>query len=102
MAVRLPAIDGTRRSPSCKTSTVPGRAPLQGHVVLEETLVGQIRLVHAILNPKEILMQRRVAKPLRTAPATQSWSRFQVCGFCTRRQPRVLPIRTRPSLFGGD
>jgi len=35
-------------------------------------------------------------------PATKSWSRLRVRSICPRRHLRVLPTRTRPSLFGGD
>jgi hypothetical protein len=35
-------------------------------------------------------------------PATKSWSRSRVRSICPRRHLRVLPTRTRPSLFGGD
>jgi hypothetical protein len=35
-------------------------------------------------------------------PAMKSWSRSRVRGICPRRHLRVLPTRTRPSLFGGD
>jgi hypothetical protein len=47
-------------------------------------------------------MQVQIAKKLLTAPATTSWSRSRARGICPRRHLRVLPIRTRPSLFGGD
>jgi len=35
-------------------------------------------------------------------PATKRWSRSRARSICPRRHLRVLPIRTRPSLFGGD
>jgi hypothetical protein len=35
-------------------------------------------------------------------PAMKSWSRSRVRGIGPRRHLRVLPTRTRPSLFGGD
>jgi hypothetical protein len=35
-------------------------------------------------------------------PATKRWSRLRVRSMCPRRHLRVLPTRTRPSLFGGD
>jgi hypothetical protein len=38
------------------------------------------------------------ARPFLTAPASKRWSR----SICPRRHLRVLPTRTRPSLFGGD
>ncbi len=47
-------------------------------------------------------MQTRAAKPLLAAPAAKRWSGSRVRGLCPRRHLRVLPIRTRPSLFGGD
>jgi hypothetical protein len=36
------------------------------------------------------------------APAARRWSRSRARCICPRRHLRVLPIRTRPSLFGGD
>jgi hypothetical protein len=62
-------------------------------------------------------MQSRIARGLLPAPATTRgpheqvfvrgvvtwrWSRSRERGICPRRHLRVLPIRTRPSLFGGD
>ncbi|HUA92994.1 MAG TPA: hypothetical protein VL991_10520 [Terracidiphilus sp.] len=47
-------------------------------------------------------MSTRIAKELLIAPATKSWSRSRARCICPRRHLRVLPIRTRPSLFGGD
>ncbi len=35
-------------------------------------------------------------------PATKRWSRSRARCICPRRHLRVLPTRTRPSLFGGD
>ncbi|HVZ84894.1 MAG TPA: hypothetical protein VG893_14555 [Terracidiphilus sp.] len=35
-------------------------------------------------------------------PAAKRWSRSRARGLCPRRHLRVLPTRTRPSLFGGD
>jgi hypothetical protein len=35
-------------------------------------------------------------------PAAKRWSRLRARSICPRRHLRVLPIRTRPSLFGGD
>jgi hypothetical protein len=45
-------------------------------------------------------MQTRLSTGRLSAPATKRWSRAR--GICPRRHLRVLPIRTRPSLFGGD
>ncbi|HUB51489.1 MAG TPA: hypothetical protein VL986_05050 [Terracidiphilus sp.] len=36
------------------------------------------------------------------APATKRWSQRRARIICPRRHLRVLPTRTRPSLFGGD
>jgi hypothetical protein len=35
-------------------------------------------------------------------PASKRWSGWRARCICPRRHLRVLPIRTRPSLFGGD
>jgi hypothetical protein len=35
-------------------------------------------------------------------PARKRWSGSRVRSICPRRHLRVLPTRTRPSLFGGD
>lgn len=47
-------------------------------------------------------MQTRIAKGFLPAPAIKRWSRSRERSICPRRHLRVLPIRTRPSLFGGD
>ncbi|MGA7340026.1 MAG: hypothetical protein WBE72_16200 [Terracidiphilus sp.] len=47
-------------------------------------------------------MQMHLAKEMPIAPAAKSWSRSRARCICPRRHLRVLPIRTRPSLFGGD
>ncbi len=62
-------------------------------------------------------MQSRIARGLLPAPAASRgprgevfvrgltawrWSPGRERGICPRRHLRVLPIRTRPSLFGGD
>jgi len=47
-------------------------------------------------------MQTRAVKGLQFAPATIRWSRWRARAICPRKHLRVLPTRTRPSLFGGD
>ena len=47
-------------------------------------------------------MQMRANRELPQAPATKRWSRSRAQRMCPRRHLRVLPTRTRPSLFGGD
>jgi hypothetical protein len=36
------------------------------------------------------------------APISRRWSRARDRSICPRRHVRVLPARTRPSLFAGD
>jgi len=47
-------------------------------------------------------MQMRANRELPQAPATERWSRSRTQRMCPRKHLRVLPTRTRPSLFGGD
>jgi hypothetical protein len=47
-------------------------------------------------------MHTQIARTSLTAPATKRWSRSRARCICPRRHLRVLPTRTRPSLFGGD
>ncbi|HVU47135.1 MAG TPA: hypothetical protein VHD85_13475 [Terracidiphilus sp.] len=47
-------------------------------------------------------MHTHASRELLTAPVTKRWSGSRARGICPRRHLRVLPIRTRPSLFGGD
>jgi hypothetical protein len=47
-------------------------------------------------------MQMRSSSEPQQAPATQGWSRSRAQRMCPRKHLRVLPTRTRPSLFGGD
>jgi hypothetical protein len=42
------------------------------------------------------------AKESLLAPAQKRWSRSRAQCIRPRKHLRVLPIRTRPSLFGGD
>ncbi len=47
-------------------------------------------------------MQMRAAKASLLAPICRRWSRSRARMICPRKHLRVLPTRTRPSLFGGD
>jgi hypothetical protein len=47
-------------------------------------------------------MQMRARSKPQQAPATKGWSRSRAQRMCPRKHLRVLPTRTRPSLFGGD
>jgi hypothetical protein len=47
-------------------------------------------------------MHMRTSNAMSLAPASRRWSRSRERSICPRRHLRVLPTRTRPSLFGGD
>jgi hypothetical protein len=47
-------------------------------------------------------MHMRAVKGSQAAPASKRWSRSRARIICPRKHLRVLPTRTRPSLFGGD
>jgi hypothetical protein len=47
-------------------------------------------------------MQKHTTRAAICAPAGKRWSRSRAQRICPRRHLRVLPTRTRPSLFGGD
>jgi hypothetical protein len=47
-------------------------------------------------------MRTRTSQDSTLAPATKRWSRTRALHICPRKHLRVLPTRTRPSLFGGD
>jgi hypothetical protein len=47
-------------------------------------------------------MQMRTHFEFQAAPARKRWSRSRARCICPRKHLRVLPTRTRPSLFGGD
>ena len=49
-----------------------------------------------------VSMHKRAARELLLAPASRRWSRSRARSICPRQHLRVLPTRTRPSLFGGD
>jgi hypothetical protein len=55
-----------------------------------------------MLKGSRVPMQMRANGSAMFAPATKGWSRSRARSICPRRHLRVLPIRTRPSLFGGD
>ena len=50
----------------------------------------------------EFPMQKPAANEMLLVPAIKRWSRSRARCICPRKHLRVLPIRTRPSLFGGD
>ena len=50
----------------------------------------------------EFPMQMRTANEVLLVPAVRRWSRSRARSICPRKHLRMLPIRTRPSLFGGD
>jgi hypothetical protein len=47
-------------------------------------------------------MHKRTSNGTLTMPASWRWSRSRARIICPRKHLRVLPTRTRPSLFGGD
>jgi hypothetical protein len=47
-------------------------------------------------------MHMRAIHTLMLAPATKRWSRSRARSICPRKHLRVLPMRTRPSLFASD
>ena len=47
-------------------------------------------------------MHTRATRDSLLAPAKKRWSRSRAQRICPRKHLRVLPTRTRPSLFGGD
>jgi hypothetical protein len=47
-------------------------------------------------------MHERTFNGTLTIPAARRWSRSRARNLCPRKHLRVLPTRTRPSLFGGD
>jgi len=64
---------------------------------------GPDSFAHAILSSAEDLeMHTCHSSGTRLIPATKRWSRARARIICPRRHLRVLPTRTRPSLFGGD
>jgi hypothetical protein len=56
----------------------------------------------AMLLANGILMQMHATNALPMTPACKRWSQSRARIICPRRHLRVLPTRTRPSLFGGD
>ncbi|MGC9159410.1 MAG: hypothetical protein ACP5FH_10500 [Terracidiphilus sp.] len=49
-----------------------------------------------------VFMQNCHVKGSLLLPASRRWSRARVRILCPRRHLRVLPTRTRPSLFASD
>jgi hypothetical protein len=47
-------------------------------------------------------MQMCATQELLLKPANERWSQLRAQRICPRKHLRVLPTRTRPSLFGGD
>ena len=47
-------------------------------------------------------MAKRPAHGTALVHAARRWSRQRALSICPRRHLRILPTRTRPSLFSGD
>jgi len=47
-------------------------------------------------------MHKQASHGTMTLPVSKRWSGSRARCICPRRHLRVLPTRTRPSLFGGD
>jgi hypothetical protein len=47
-------------------------------------------------------MQLRAARGSLLLPGVRRWSQLRARCICPRRHLRVLPMRTRPSLFASD
>ncbi len=47
-------------------------------------------------------MYKPTSSAMLLVPVRKNWSRSRARCICPRRHLRVLPTRTRPSLFGGD
>jgi len=63
---------------------------------------GTANAPRAILKLSGIFMHTRAIQHSLLAPAKKRWSRSRAQRICPRKHLRVLPTRTRPSLFGGD
>ena len=62
----------------------------------------EIRWRPMLSSPQRGPMHMRAVKGSQAAPASKRWSRSRARIICPRKHLRVLPTRTRPSLFGGD
>jgi hypothetical protein len=47
-------------------------------------------------------MYKHASNGTMALPVSKRWSGSRARSICPRRHLRVLPTRTRPSLFGGD
>jgi hypothetical protein len=47
-------------------------------------------------------MRMRAEHGSSVAPAIKCWSHLRALSLCPRSHLRVLPVLTRPNLFGGD
>ena len=63
---------------------------------------GNCAPLRAILWPAGHPMQKHAISAVPLVSASHRWSRSRARCICPRRHLRVLPTRTRPSLFGGD
>jgi hypothetical protein len=85
------------------------KKPLEGRAsgyACSDSAVGAARgnaaAPRAILELNGVLMYTRGPKDLLSVPAKKRWSRSRARCIGPRNYLRVLPTRTRPSLFGGD
>jgi hypothetical protein len=91
------------RTPSCTTTSKIERIGA-GRAAAERSgvrVAGKLAAWYALKRAENLMKARDLLQSLHP-PAAKSWSRSRVRGICPRRHLRVLPTRTRPSLFGGD
>jgi hypothetical protein len=60
------------------------------------------RSIYVLSCHQRVPMQKHAMNGAQQIPAARRWSRSRARCICPRRHLRVLPTRTRPSLFGGD
>jgi hypothetical protein len=53
-------------------------------------------------HPSESPMRMPASKQMLALSGTRRWSRSRARSICPRKHLRVLPMRTRPSLFASD
>jgi hypothetical protein len=63
---------------------------------------GKSSNARGILCPSGFSMHKHAFNGTMTLPVSKRWSGSRARCICPRRHLRVLPTRTRPSLFGGD
>ena len=96
-SITLPHFSPFQRPPI--TQNAPQRSSTQNR----ELRTVNCELPHRVLSsPQRVSMQKPASNQMLALSGSRRWSRSRARSICPRKHLRVLPQRTRPSLFASD